>query len=229
MHRDYTTMEFTAEDEQDLHDFMQSLCNKSPPQQHKVVDSADDIIAPTASSAEDDVLALLAEFTHSPDEEATFDILYDTVSGAIENEEEDLGYDSEDEGSILEQCGEEEEEDNDDYTGCGCADKSMQDMGGEEGCAVPNFCHHVSAVKEDCSGCDHLRHLVGADSKDVSASLTSSSVDPHRMTDLQLAQRALTFNIYDFDVSSNPQCIVVIFLFISNNRLFDSGIAEVSS
>lgn len=143
----------------------------------------------TRSTPEAYVQELLAEFTHQPDEEAYYDAIYEDIAADTDDEEEVLWDDNE--------------------------DKSGADFI-EEDC-VSNFSSHVAAVKEDCSGCDHMHQLVGLDSEDVSASLASSSApSQNRMTDFQLKQRALTFNIYDFSVSNttNIVLLLVIFLFI---------------
>jgi hypothetical protein len=189
-------MELTEDHEQDLNDLMQSFSsNIEPSSHHNTKNSPDD-------NPEDFVQALMAEFAHEPDQEPYFDAIYEDLSCSqsdtndTDDEEEDLGNDDDDDGFQI-HCDEESGDDTEDKA-------PFFEKECFEDCGVSNFCSHVATIKEDCSKCDHMRQLLGADSKDVSASHASSSapsLNVNRMTDLQLSQRALTFNIYDFSVS----------------------------
>ena len=64
---------------------------------------------------------------------------------------------------------------------------------------------------EECSGCHQMCHAVGSDG--VSSSRLSSSTalnNTNRMTDKQLALRAINCNIYEFDVSISNFCFTAL-------------------
>jgi hypothetical protein len=187
-------MELTKDHERDLYDLMESFSSENEPSSHPHTENTPD------DNPEDSVKALMAEFAHQPDEESYFDAIYEDV-GDTDDEEDDFGNDDDDDGFEIYYSDDEEKSGDDDNKEASFFEKGCFK---EEDCGVSNFCSHVATLKEDCSKCDHMRQLVGADSKDMSASHASSSapsLNVNRMTDLQLSQRALTFNIYDFNVS----------------------------
>lgn len=203
-------MDLTEGHEQDLHDFMQSLTsNEQPsPQQSATCSTPGDDLDP-----EEYVQALLAEFAHQPDEEAYYDAIYEDIADDTDDEEEDLWDDDDSDDEFFEETGYEDGG----YSDAASLDQeieAMQYLNETAGhSCVSNFSSHVAAVKEDCCGCDHMRELVGLDSEDVSASLPSSSAPSlNRMTDFQLKQRALTFNIYDFCVSYSTNNVLFLFI-----------------
>lgn len=192
-------MELTEEHERDLYDLMESFYSKEESSSHHQTKHTPDV--DPDDDPEDSVQALMAEFAHQPDEESYFDAIYEEL-GETDDEEDDLGDDDDEDCFDIYYSDDEESSSGDDSERA--SPFFEKECFREEGCGVSNFCSHVATVKEDCSKCDHMRQMLGADSKDMSAPHASSSapsLNSNRMTDLQLSQRALTFNIYDFSVS----------------------------
>ena len=118
--------------------------------------------------------------------DAYYDDLYDEVCADTDDDEDGVENDDDNE----------EEE-------VFCANEfDVEDGSGDA--EVPHFCSHVNTVHQDCSGCHETRVAVGGESASpVNPSFSSSStrVDVNRLTDNQLAQRALCVEICAFDVS----------------------------
>lgn len=197
-----------------ISDFTDSV---SSPQEAPLTVIQDDEVVEDSEDSEDSE-ELFRNLIETADADKYYDSLYEEVFEDTDDEEADLGCDDNDDYYVeaaldVEETDNKKEDTADTY-------HDMREMVGlsADNEVVPQFCEHVACDHKDCGCCDDMRSVIGGESKSTVLPFSVSTVNVGKMSDKQVAQRALCMEITSFMVSFTGMYVTLhCYLFSSIN------------